>query len=131
MHRADGELCQLLDILKLIPGDKWLWRVLYFWGVGSAPVGLSMEEFEELSRATSGGYAFTWEELMEFADGLEQTYECSICAYPFASESGDVEDERRQMAAVDAFDSTEWTIELNPHLEGAIDIIKLLENLAR
>lgn len=77
MHR-NGSLVSLADILALIRPGRWNWRVLDFDGVGVGPGGMWMSEFDRIVR--ENGYPMTWQDLNQFASGLEQTWDCLIVA---------------------------------------------------
>lgn len=54
--------------------------MLEFYGVGIAPAGLAMPDFEEHLRVLEKGWVFSWEELRLFANDIEQVFDCFIVA---------------------------------------------------
>ncbi|MBV6754274.1 hypothetical protein KV580_28590 [Pseudomonas chlororaphis] len=44
--QTDGSVLRLYDLLKVIPENDWVWSVFEFQGVGWAPFGLFMDEYE-------------------------------------------------------------------------------------
>lgn len=64
----------LSNVLDAIPENSWFWRVLEFAGVGTAPSGMSMGEFETLATSGRDGYRTSWRELREFASGIRDTH---------------------------------------------------------
>lgn len=80
MHGGHTSLVRLIDILAVFPDNEWDWRIFDYEGVGIAPSGLSMMEFERRVRASELGYVISWLDLKEFARRSEQTYDCLIAA---------------------------------------------------
>jgi hypothetical protein len=77
MHRDDS-IVALADILAVINPGRWTWRVLDFDGVGIGPGGMWMSEFDRIVH--ENGYLMNWQELNQFASGLDQTWDCLIVA---------------------------------------------------
>jgi len=80
MRRSDNSLVHLADILKAIPNNNWVWAVQHFYGVGEAPGGLSMPEFEEICDSTPGGVRFSWDDIKNFASHINEVWDCFIVA---------------------------------------------------
>jgi len=78
IHLEEGVMVTLRSILEKIPMNNLLWRVLHFEGVGKAPDGLTMSGFEQAARASPDGYHLTWDELLNFANEIEQVWDCLI-----------------------------------------------------
>jgi hypothetical protein len=114
MNRSDGSKISLEELLTVIPGSKWTWYVLNFYGIGCAPGGQTMISFEEAVRSSESGVAMTWTELNDFARGLDQTIDCQIVAAmlqnPVSREQAEREDFRGYEMVLDGFDSTEWAV---------------------
>lgn len=112
--RSNGSLIQLTDFLQTIPENNFIWAILDFYGIGNAPNGLLMEDFETLVRSKSQGFIMNWAELQEFAGSLEQTYDCLIVAAKsldfISSEKSEKENFKNCEIVIEAFDSTEWLI---------------------
>ena len=113
MHTKGG-LVTLRQVLEELPTNDLQWHVLDFEGVGTAPDGMTMEAFEHAVRAAPEGYSLSWDRLLMFADGIEQTWNCLIVG----SQPNTVITAERIEAAnfsgccymIQAFDSTEWSI---------------------
>lgn len=114
MHRPDGSLVELRELLALIPGDDLLWTFTDFEGVGcQGPRGESILEFAELARVSRGGYVLSWSELVRFAGQLGQVINCLLVAArtPSSLERavGDLDGADADVV-IEAFDSTTWEI---------------------
>jgi hypothetical protein len=102
----------LPDILPMITLHSRIWHVFFFDGMGVAPQGMSMQEFENLCRTT--GYSMEWEELRRFAQSLKQTWNCWIVA----SSREDKRTRQEFLASdfaqtdlvIECFDSSTWTV---------------------
>ncbi|MEE4674492.1 hypothetical protein V2K57_09595 [Pseudomonas alliivorans] len=109
-----GCIANLKDVTALVPENKWIWAVLEFYGVGIAPAGLAMPDFEERLRDLEKGWLFSWEELCLFANDIEQVFDCFIVAVDSVDKiRKPIEvDEPPQncFIALEAFDSHEWII---------------------
>lgn len=107
-------IANLKDVTALVPENKWIWAVLEFYGVGMAPAGLAMPDFEEHLRVLEKGWVFSWEELRLFANNIEQVFDCFIVAVDSVDNiRKPIEvDEPPQncFIALEAFDSHEWII---------------------
>jgi len=113
MH-AEGGLVTLRQVLDTLPANDLRWHVLDFEGIGTAPGNLTMGEFEYAVRASPEGYSLSWDELLTFANGIEQTWNCLIVGRqpgaPVIAEHVRAEDFAGCRYVVQAFDSTEWSI---------------------
>ena len=109
-----GFIFNLKEVLSVVPDNKWIWAVLEFYGVGIAPAGLAMPDFEEHLRVLEKGWGFSWEELRLFANDIEQVFDCFIVAVDSVDKiRKPIEvDEAPQncFIAFEAFDSHEWII---------------------
>ncbi|MDP5142144.1 hypothetical protein ORJ00_05275 [Rheinheimera baltica] len=117
MFRPDGTRVQLIDWLNGIEPNNLNWSVLDFNGIGQAPNDLSMDEFEDAIRSDSTGFKMSWDELIVFAQSLEQTIECLIIALDpnveFVGEDLAKDDFSSCEIIIQAFDSTEWRAKKN------------------
>ncbi len=111
---GEGFIFNLKEMLSFVPDNKWIWAVLEFYGVGIAPAGLAMPDFEERLRDLEKGWLFSWEELCLFANDIEQVFDCFIVAVDSVDKiRKPIEvDEPPQncFIALEAFDSHEWII---------------------
>lgn len=111
---GEGFIFNLKEVLSVVPDNKWIWAVLEFYGVGIAPAGLAMPDFEERLRSLEKGWVFSWEELRLFANDIEQVFDCFIVAVDSVDKiRKPIEvDEAPQncFIAFEAFDSHEWII---------------------
>ena len=111
MHQPKG-LVTLGDIVRRLPENDWIWYVLDYQGIGVAPNGMSMPDFEELARTE--GYSFDWSSFRRFADQAEQSWWSLIVAL----DQGDTRSAKEIVASdcngahlvIEAFDSSTWTI---------------------
>ncbi|MGA8135229.1 MULTISPECIES: hypothetical protein [Pseudomonas] len=112
--RADGTVLLLSDLLAVIPDNDWVWSVLEFQGVGCAPDGLSMDEYEAFLLSQERGDIMTWGQLLEFSQSMEQTFNCLVVAVNTVAEiikpSGFEIVPETYVLAIEAFDSTCWTL---------------------
>ena len=111
MHQP-SRLITLGDIVRSLPENAWIWYVLDYQGIGVAPNGMTMPDFEELAR--SEGFPFDWSSFRRFAEQAEQSWWCLIAAVD--------RDDRRSAKnivasdcdgarmVIEAFDSSTWTI---------------------
>lgn len=111
-------MISLKDILGLVGDNDWEWRILELDGTGVLPHGMSWDEFDQLLEV--GPYVLSWPGLMAFADGLVQVLDGEIAA---AVDGIDI-------ARIQAFDSTEWTIRIRATEFGDLDarIARMLAN---
>jgi hypothetical protein len=121
------------DLLAALPANTWTWHILDFYGVGTAPGGQQMAEFEEITRSAPTGQTMSWSELRSFADGIEQTYDCQIVAVApdgnlTAAEVAD-EDFQRCEIVIQGVDSTEWCISVAKWVDVGERIIESVKAL--
>ena len=113
MHSEVG-LVTFSQVLNRLPENGLVWRILDFDGVGSAPAGMAQEAFKRVVKASPDGYGMTWSELLAFAAGTEQTWECLIVGCkPGATIKVDSLEESGFDGCeyvIQAFDSTEWSV---------------------
>jgi len=112
--RTDGSVLRLYDLLEVIPENDWVWSVFEFQGVGWAPFGLSMDEYEVFLSAQDKGNIMAWRRLLEFAQSMEQTFNCLIVAVDSVAEiikpPGLEIALENYVLVVEAFDSAHWKI---------------------
>lgn len=114
MHLKNGGSVTLQAVLARLPKNDFLWRILDFDGVGTAPNGMTMEAFEAVIRTPPDGYRATWDELVALSTGVEQTWDCLIVGSP-----PDIPIEADTVEAtgfpgcefvIEAFDSSRWAV---------------------
>ncbi|BDU03718.1 MULTISPECIES: hypothetical protein [Nocardia] len=109
MWTSQRTLVSLRDVLQLFPPNNWRWTVEDFDGVfGRSPTGITWAQFRE--RVATGAVAFDWNGIQQFADGVDQMIDGRIVA---TDESGTT------VVQLDAFDSTEYEIVIDPAWSGA------------
>lgn len=73
-----------------------------------------MGAFEEITHASPMGFALTWEELIAFAEGITQTYDCVIVGarqlVSWTPDCLETPDSASFKIVLSAFDSTEWSV---------------------
>ena len=128
MHRSDGSLLQLDDILRRLPGEGLVWTFLTFDGIGAPPVGTTIPEFRDTTEEAPTGVHFSWEDLLHFAAGLEQTIGCVLLA---VEAEGDLvpdelgnNDVGRAKFMIEAVDSSLWEIWVNDDTIAATAVLQ-------
>lgn len=114
LHTEDGAKVTLSELLNKVPRNNWKWRMFQFEGVGVAPKGLAMPDFEDLVLSEKYGYAFTWNELVLFAERLSDVRSCLLAAVSQPVEYVALNDgaEAGVIAFIGVYDSTQWEIRL-------------------
>jgi hypothetical protein len=116
MRTPAGRWLELKDLLARVPDNNWDWICLEFNGIGRAPESMTMEEFEERAVRSSSGYRFSWHDLKNFAEQVEQVHNCLFVAA--AEERRFVELDRSldefpmSPISVCGFDNLNWEIGL-------------------
>ncbi|MBC6448486.1 hypothetical protein [Actinokineospora xionganensis] len=115
MHEDAGGIIRLCRVLATIPVNTWQWSMLDYDGVGRLPDGQPYEQF--VSSVRDGGYKFDWPTLTAFAVDLEQTIDCLVVAVHtwdgVAPDRVMADDYEQCLVAVEAFDSSTWTVSIN------------------
>lgn len=121
MH-VEGGLVTLRQVLEKLPRNNLLWYILDFEGVGTGPGGMTMKTFEQAVHASPEGYSLNWDELLTFASGIEQTWNCLIVGSQLGAmivaEHIAAENFADCRYVVQAFDSTEWSIGTSNEMVG-------------
>ena len=114
MFSENGIKTQLSDLLAYVPENKWNWNLYELSGIGCAPAGLSMPEFEELVLSLNNGYAMTWSEVKELSTTLTDISSCFLAAVtnPVSFDDLDSGNLKDCLALIKIFDSTSWEIDL-------------------
>jgi len=111
--RDDGSAVTLAEILDRVSfGEKMRLSVIDFHGVGTAPEGLTMDEFERRSRRSPNGVAFSWQQLRTFANNLQQTIDCEIVGRKMTTmeESEELLPDSSRELVLSMLDSTRWEV---------------------
>lgn len=111
--RNDGSKVMLCDVLARIPQNDLTWCILDFSGIGVAPGGVRMEDFEQLTES-QGGVAMDWPQLTAFAATLEDVSDCVIVGGAVADARVRQRIDHGDVAGLEVVirlaDSTDWTI---------------------
>ncbi|MGL5386817.1 MAG: hypothetical protein ACRDCA_13355 [Serratia sp. (in: enterobacteria)] len=115
MLSDSGVKIKLSDLLEKIPDNEWIWCVYEFNGVGIAPLGLSMPEFEELVLSKDTGLELTWKDIKSLAESLTDIMLCTLGAITHPVPYSCIENNELDnfIVLVRIFDSTSW--EINMH----------------
>src|SRR6266496_1286632 len=81
VHFSDGSLLSISDVLATFFENSFVWVILEFFGIGRAPEGMSMPEFEDRVQSAPDGLQMTWAELKAFVTHVAQTFDCEIVAF--------------------------------------------------
>ncbi len=113
VFNEDGVKITLLDLLDKIPDNDWKWRLFDFEGVGIAPHGMGMPEFEELVASEKYGFHLTWDELKSFGKTVSDVKSCILAAVKKPVEFDLLmEKDDDLIAYIGIFDSTDWVLKL-------------------
>jgi hypothetical protein len=110
MHRGDGSVASLSEILSAFPDNDFVWTIVEFFGTGRAPAGMSMPDFEDEVRSTPAGVGMTWPEFRRFSADLDQTFDCDVMAFRAPGGVVGQSEMDAAVAKISAFDSSEWEI---------------------
>lgn len=112
MFSDSGVKIQLSDLLKQLPENDWIWCIYEFEGIGIAPYGLSIPEFEELVLSKETGLVMSWEEVKKLAASLNDIISCTLAAVisPVLYDSLENNDLSNCLVLLRVFDSTSWEI---------------------
>jgi hypothetical protein len=105
MHH-EGHLVTLGEILDVIDGKGLEWRLTDFEAIAVPDFGLDILSIERAVSGTRGGLIFSFNALLEFAQGLDQVINCEILGY--ATDVPRIPGEA--VVIVQALDSTEWIL---------------------
>jgi hypothetical protein len=100
------------SIISAISASGLDWQLLEFNGVGSAPNGMAMPDFE--AKVRSSGHRMSETEFAQFVAGNEQIWDCLIVAVDSSDSRTAAEIEEQKFsgvkAVVEGIDSTSWEI---------------------
>jgi hypothetical protein len=115
--RVEERAIGLTDVLAGVPENDWDWRLWDLYGIGQAPDNMPMPEFERVVREAPHGLILTWADLLDFAAGVDQIYDCLLTAarpgHAPTAEEVMAEDYRRLLVVISAEDSTYWKLTSN------------------
>jgi hypothetical protein len=108
----DGQLISLSAVLRAVDENDWTWQLRDFSGVGAAPGGEAMQEFEAAVRKSPAN--MSWGELRRFAEAIEQVCDCLIVGVDRAAGSAPTstadDDAVGTRLVLEADDSTMWEL---------------------
>ena len=82
----DGTSIDLAEILGAIKPSSLLWSILRFEGIGKAPGGLSMSDFEALLINSPNGLLLSWNEVGLFVNGVQAVWDILLVGVSEASQ---------------------------------------------
>lgn len=114
-ERNDSSLVRLKDILTTIPNNNYFWSILEYDGVGGIGVkGLDLDQISKKAHDNKEGLILSFNELKEFANTANQTFDCLIVASEniddFVLDRSDIKNFSHTKYVIEAFDGYEWTI---------------------
>jgi hypothetical protein len=108
----DGNYLSLADILSRVPADFQFWVLLEFHGIGVAPDGTPMVDFETRVRAL--GHRMGRREFEQFAAAVEQVWDCVVVGTPTDLPISKMALDRMELPeraiVIEAIDSTLWQV---------------------
>ncbi|MBT2452132.1 hypothetical protein J7F03_34765 [Streptomyces sp. ISL-43] len=110
-----SDVVRCADELIRREGRTWVWRILEFFGTGVMPDGMSVEEFEQAANLTPGGVLLDWNGVIDFASGVQHTYDLLLIAFEedvaeFDADAIDLDNLACYPFTIQAFDSGEWMV---------------------
>jgi hypothetical protein len=107
----------LRDVLADVPDNTWDWRLWDLYGIGHAPDNMAMPEFERAVCEAPRGYSLSWTDLLYFAVGMDQIYDCLLTAVrpgdELTAEEALNENSRKLLVMISAEDSAYWKLSSN------------------
>lgn len=98
----DGNEKRLLSWIlgRVFHPDQLSWRLIEFWGVGQAPMGQTMPDFERAVQDSESGYPLSFVELCQFSSKMKDLDTIRL----LGSKNG------REVIQIVADDSSVWRI---------------------
>jgi hypothetical protein len=97
--KGDGEYLGLRDVLDVVQANDWTWHLEAFHGTTVPSAGVNALELE--NRLDGGEpLAFSWDELLIFAEKVDQLIDGRISAF--------MPGEADPVVVLEALDSTSW-----------------------
>jgi hypothetical protein len=117
MQTPAGEWVEFKEILARVLDNNWKWICLEFDGVGLAPKGMSMGDFESEAVGSPRGYRFSWRDLKDFAAQVEQVHNCLFVAMPSIQKIYELDRSLDEFPmgpiSIRGFDNSDWEIGLS------------------
>jgi hypothetical protein len=117
------KLVRLSRVLSQVDGKAWSWRMLEFEGTTKVGSTLNLHEVNSRIQADPGGLRLTWDELVDFADDVDQAVNCTLQAF-----RGTTDTER--VMEIEALDSSEWIIWADDNDGGAVESAERISSIA-
>ncbi|MFB5652867.1 hypothetical protein ACE5IS_19695 [Leptospira wolffii] len=112
--KSDNSIIELIDLLKFIPENTWIWSVLEYYGQGIAPANLSIQDFEDIARNRETGFILTRKELWKFAETSRNVIDCCIVGVSSFSDLDPsafaMSDFSKCNIVLEVFDSSFWVV---------------------
>ena len=102
----EGRLVTLDEILHVIDGQEVDWRLIDFEAIALPDSGLDVLSLERAVFGSGEGLLFTYDALLELAQGLDQVINCEILGFV----RGAPEMAGEAVVILQALDSTEWVL---------------------
>ncbi|MEV4637460.1 hypothetical protein AB0J80_08925 [Actinoplanes sp. NPDC049548] len=118
------------DVLATFPDNSFGWVLLEFYGIGQAPDGVPMPEFEDRVLSAPHGLSMTWAELKAFGNDIEQTFDCEIVAFRTNDIAESPRDPKAVIARICAFDSTQWQVAVDESVEEFRSVVGSVQRIA-
>jgi hypothetical protein len=110
-------------VLSQVDGKAWSWRMLEFEGTTKVGSTLNLRELNSGIQTDSDGLRLTGDELLAFADEVDQAVNCTLQAF-----RGRTEPERAM--EIEALDSSEWIIWADDNDSGAVESAESIASIA-
>jgi hypothetical protein len=130
MHLPGGSLLSMSDILSTFPENESVWVIFEFFGIGCAPKGMSMPDFEDQVRSAPEGLQMTWSELREFGADVAQAFDCEIAAFRVTDYPAKRRGIGLSIAKICALDSTEWQVAVDETVEEFQSVLSTVQHVA-
>jgi hypothetical protein len=129
-HLPSGSLLTISDVLATFSDNNFGWVLLEFYGIGQAPDGMPMPEFEDRVLSAPDGLPMTWAELKVFGNDIEQTFDCEISAFRADDLVTTPRDPDMVIAKICAYDSTQWHVAVDESVEEFRPVLNAVQRIA-
>ncbi|MET9026815.1 hypothetical protein ABZW96_14545 [Nocardia sp. NPDC004168] len=121
MWTSQRTMVPLRDLLELFPPNNWRWVVEEFDGTfGRMSTGITRPAWAQFQEMVSAGaVAFDWDGIQQFAHGVDQMIDGRIVA---------TDENHTTVVQLDAFDSTEYEIIIDPGWVGAAAFVSAVRS---
>jgi hypothetical protein len=130
VHLPGGLLLTISDVLATFSDNRFDWVLLEFYGIGQAPDGIPMSEFEDRVLSAPDGLPLTWAQLKAFGNDIEQTFDCEIAAFRTNDIAATPRDPKTVIAKICAFDSTQWYLAVDESVEEFRSVVGSVQRIA-